>query len=40
MKGRADFLIGETFNDFGEAKLALEVMKQYGNGEHKPYHLV
>ncbi|XP_076466604.1 betaine--homocysteine S-methyltransferase 1-like [Babylonia areolata] len=28
----ADYLIGETFNDFGEAKLALEVMKEHGNG--------
>ncbi len=29
----ADFIVGETFNSFGEAKLALEAIKQYGNGE-------
>ncbi|KAK3096933.1 hypothetical protein FSP39_004915 [Pinctada imbricata] len=28
----ADFMIGETFNDFGEAMLALEAIQKYGNG--------
>ena len=30
--GGSDFLIGETFNDIGEARLALDVMKTHGNG--------
>lgn len=32
IKGGADFILGETYSDLGEAKLALEVAKQYGNG--------
>lgn len=32
VNGGADLLLAETYNDFGEAMLALEVMKQYGNG--------
>ncbi|XP_076467001.1 betaine--homocysteine S-methyltransferase 1-like [Babylonia areolata] len=32
VKGEADYIIGETFNDLGEAKLALEAIKTYGNG--------
>ncbi|KAL5013160.1 hypothetical protein ScPMuIL_007430 [Solemya velum] len=28
----ADFIVAETFSDFGEASLALECVKQYGNG--------
>lgn len=28
----ADFIIAETFNDFGEAMLALEAIKKYGKG--------
>ena len=29
---KADFIIGETFNDLGEAMLALESIKKYGKG--------
>lgn len=29
---KADFIIGETFNDLGEGLLALEAIKKYGNG--------
>ena len=36
VRGGSDYLIGETFNDFGEAKLALDVMKTHGNGEKTP----
>ncbi|KAL8602635.1 hypothetical protein ACOMHN_018172 [Nucella lapillus] len=32
VKGGADYIIGETFNDLGEAKLALEAIKTYGQG--------
>lgn len=32
MNGGADLLLAETYNDFGEAMLALEAMKKYGNG--------
>ncbi|XP_076445495.1 S-methylmethionine--homocysteine S-methyltransferase BHMT2-like [Babylonia areolata] len=32
VKGGADYIIGETFNDFGEAKLALEAIQTYGQG--------
>lgn len=32
VKGGADVLLAETYNDFGEALLALEAMKKYGNG--------
>jgi len=28
----ADFMLGETFSDFNEAKLALDAIKKYGNG--------
>jgi len=28
----ADFIIGETFNDFGEAMLALKSIKEFGKG--------
>ncbi|KAK7108519.1 S-methylmethionine--homocysteine S-methyltransferase BHMT2-like isoform X2 [Littorina saxatilis] len=31
-QGGADLIIGETFNDLGEAKLALEAIKKYSNG--------
>jgi hypothetical protein len=27
-----DYIIGETFNDFGEAMLALKCIKEYGKG--------
>jgi len=27
-----DYMIGETFNDYGEAKLALEAIQKYGKG--------
>ena len=36
VRGGSDYLIGETFNDFGEAKLALDVMKTHGNGKKTP----
>lgn len=29
----ADYIIGETFNDFGEALLALEAIKAYSKGK-------
>ena len=33
IKGGADMIIGETFNDLGEAKLALEAIQKYGQGQ-------
>ena len=33
LRGGADYLIGETFNALGEAKLALDVLKTHGNGK-------
>ena len=33
VKGGADFIVGETYGEFGEAMLALECIKEYGNGE-------
>ena len=30
---KADYIIGETFSDFGEAMLALEAIKEFGKGE-------
>lgn len=35
MEGRADFIVAETFGEFGEAILALECIKQYGNGKEQ-----
>ena len=35
VRGGSDYLIGETFNDLREAKLALDVMKTHGNGKNK-----
>ncbi|OWF55816.1 Betaine--homocysteine S-methyltransferase 1 [Mizuhopecten yessoensis] len=32
VKGGADFIVGETFGEYGEAALALEAIKKYGNG--------
>ena len=32
VRGKADFIIAETFVDFGEAKLALESIKKYAPG--------
>lgn len=32
VNGGADLLLAETYNDFGEAMLALEAMQKYGNG--------
>ncbi|XP_033745753.1 betaine--homocysteine S-methyltransferase 1-like isoform X2 [Pecten maximus] len=32
VKGGADFILGETFGEYGEAALALEAIKKYGNG--------
>ena len=32
VEGGADYIIAETFNCVGEAKLALEAIKQYGKG--------
>ncbi|XP_005104042.1 betaine--homocysteine S-methyltransferase 1 [Aplysia californica] len=32
VKGNADYMIAETFSDFAEALIALEVIKKYGNG--------
>nr|KAG5706936.1 hypothetical protein BaRGS_021442 [Batillaria attramentaria] len=32
VRGGADMMIAETFNDLGEAKLALEAIQKYGNG--------
>jgi S-methylmethionine-dependent homocysteine/selenocysteine methylase len=31
----ADFIIGETFNDFGEAMLALKSIKEFGKGVYR-----
>lgn len=31
---KADYIVAETFNDFGEALLALETIKEFGNGKH------
>ena len=31
---KADYIVAETFNDFGEAWLALETIKEFGNGKH------
>ena len=33
VQGGADFIVGETYIEFGEAMLALEAIKQYGKGE-------
>ena len=33
VKGGADYIIAETFLDLGEAKMALEVIQQHGNGQ-------
>ena len=30
----ADFIIGETYMDYQEAKLALDCIKQYGKGNY------
>lgn len=35
MEGRADFIVAETFGEFGEAMLALECIKEYGNGNER-----
>ena len=32
-----DLIIGETFFAFGEARLALECIQEYGNGEEMPF---
>ncbi|XP_021361402.1 betaine--homocysteine S-methyltransferase 1-like [Mizuhopecten yessoensis] len=32
VKGGADFIVGETFGEYGEAALALEAIKKHGNG--------
>ena len=32
MKGGADFIVGETFDTYGEAKIALDAIETYGNG--------
>lgn len=32
MKGHADFIVEETFGEFGERMLDLECNKRYGNG--------
>lgn len=32
VRGGADYIVAETFGDYGEAALALETIKQYGNG--------
>ena len=31
----ADFMVAETFQSFGEAKLALEIMKEAAPGDQK-----
>ena len=33
VRGGSDYLIGETFNDLREARLALDVMKRHGHGK-------
>ena len=33
VEGGADYIIAETFNCVGEALLALDAIKQYGNGK-------
>ena len=33
MKGGADFIVAETFGEYGESELALEAIKKYGNGK-------
>ena len=32
MEGGADFIVAETFGEFGEAMMALECIQKYGNG--------
>lgn len=32
VRGGADFILGETFTELGEAQLAMEAIKQYGEG--------
>ncbi|KAK3095511.1 hypothetical protein FSP39_015537 [Pinctada imbricata] len=32
VRGGADFILGETYQEFGEAMLALEAIKEHGNG--------
>lgn len=32
VEGGSDFIVAETFSDFGEGKLALEAIQQWGNG--------
>ena len=32
MEEGADFIVGETFGDVGEAMIALEAIKKYGQG--------
>ena len=39
VKGGADFILGETYQEFGEAMLALEAIKQYGKGIVRLCHI-
>ena len=34
VRGGADFIVGETYFEFGEAMLALQCIKEYGNGNN------
>ena len=34
MQGGADYLVAETFSEVGEAMLALEAIKKYGQGQY------
>ena len=34
MEEGADYIIGETFNDFGEGLLALQAIQKYGKGQY------
>ena len=35
MKYGADFIVAETFGQYGEAKIALDTIKKYGGGEYR-----
>lgn len=37
---KADFIIAETYSDFGEAKLALEAIIEYGKGKESSYYSI
>ena len=36
---KADYIIGETFDAYGEAKLALDAILKYGGGQYIQFSL-